>query len=446
MAVETRSSLGILNPRRVFYGWWIVLSGFLLMLFSTGVGFYGFAAFVGPIADSVARGSREAIGLAISIQRAESGVLGPIVGFMVDRIGPRFVLIVGFSIGGLGFIFVSQAQTLWQFYAAYFFLALGLGAGSFLVVSTAVTNWFDRMRGRALGFLFLGPGFAGILVVIIVQLVETHGWRPTLAGVGVAMWIICIPLALVLRRAPEAYGLRPDGVPPQPEADGAAVALTGGGVPVAEASRFRVGNVLRSVSYYQYVIALALQQMGFSALVIYQIDAFQTFGLSASDAGWAVLIWTIGGIPGRLMSGFLSDMFDKRFVLAVAMSMQLIGVFFFLTTSNLWGAGLYGLTHGVGWGMTTPARLSLQGELWGRAIFGRLMGIQTGTTAVPSILAPYFVGRMFDNTGDYRLPIVLMFLPLLISIVLILTIRRPKPVDPSLSPPPTAPPEQLRAR
>ncbi len=427
MAIQTRSALGALSPRRVFYGWWIVVSGFLLMLFSTGVGFYGFAVFVGPIADSVARGSREAIGLAVSIQRAESGVLGPLVGFMVDRIGPRLVLIVGFVIGGSGFILVSRAETLIQFYAAYFFLALGLGAGSFLVVSTGVTNWFDRMRGRALGMLFLGPGFAGLIVLLIVELVQTHGWRPTLAGIGVAMWLICIPLAMVMRRAPEAYGLRPDGDPPTPASENGSQQLTGGGVPIAEASRVSVGRVLRSLAYYKYVIALALQQMGFSALVIYQIDAFQSFGLTAREAGLAVLIWTVGGIPGRLTSGFLSDMFDKRFVLAAAMAMQLIGVFFFLTTSNLWGAGLYGMTHGIGWGMTTPSRLSLQGELWGRAIFGRLMGIQTGTTAIPSILAPYFVGWMYDSTGDYRLPIVLVFLPLLISIVLVLTIKRRPP-------------------
>ena len=102
MAVETRSSLGILNPRRVFYGWWIVLSGFLLMLFSTGVGFYGFSAFVNPIADSIAGGSRAIVATAVSIQRAESGILGPIMGFLVDRIGPRIILIAGFVIGGTG--------------------------------------------------------------------------------------------------------------------------------------------------------------------------------------------------------------------------------------------------------------------------------------------------------------------------------------------------------
>ena len=341
MAVKTRSALGTLNPRRVFYGWWIVLSGFLLMLFSTGVGFYGFSAFVGPIADSVADGSRKAIGLAVSIQRAESGVLGPIVGFMVDRVGPRLVLLVGFTIGGTGFILVSLAQELWQFYAAYFFLALGLGAGSFLVVSTAVTNWFNRMRGRALGFLFLGTGVRG------------PDRRPNRRNgrdawlerrrLRVSVWrcgSICIPLAMVMRRAPEAYGQRPDGDPPLPASENRAQQLTSGGVPVAEASLVSMRSVLRSVSYHQYVLAIALQQMGFSALVIYQIDAFETFGLTPREAGLAVLIWTIGGIPGRLASGFLSDMFDKRLVLAAAFTMQLIGVFFFLTTSNSVGRGI----------------------------------------------------------------------------------------------------------
>ena len=424
MAVETRSGPGTLNPRRVFYGWWIVLSGFLLMLFSTGVGFYGFSAFVNPIADSIAGGSRAIVATAVSIQRAESGVLGPIMGFLVDRVGPRIILIIGFVIGGTGFILVSLTQNVVQFYAAYFFLALGLGAGSFLIVSTAVTNWFSRKRGRALGFLFLGPGFAGFLVLGIVELIDMFGWRATLAGIGVAMWVICIPLALVMRRAPEAYGQRPDGDPPTEES-GAPIALTGGGVPVGEAGLIGIGSVLRSVSYYQYISALGLQQMGFSALVIFQIPALQTFGLSGREAGLAVLIWTVGGLPGRLASGFLADKFDKRLVLAAAFIMQLIGLFFFLTTTNLSGAVLYGVTHGIGWGMTTPSRLALQGELWGRAIFGRLMGIQTGTSAIGSIISPIFVGWWFDTFDEYKTPIMLLFLPLFICIVLVLTLRRP---------------------
>ena len=303
MAVETRSSLGLLNPRRVFYGWWIVLSGFLLMLFSTGVGFYGFSAFVNPIADSIAGGSRAIVATAVSIQRAESGILGPIMGFLVDRVGPRIILIGGFVIGGTGFILVSLTQNVVQFYAAYFFLALGLGAGSFLIVSTAVTNWFSRKRGRALGFLFLGPGFAGFLVLGIVELIDMFGWRATLAGIGVAMWIICIPLALIMRRAPEAYGQRPDGDPPVEESSGRPMQLTGGGVPVEEASLIRIGSVLRSVGYYQYISAFGLQQMGFSALVIFQIPALQTFGLSSTEAGLAVLIWTVGGLPGAWRPG-----------------------------------------------------------------------------------------------------------------------------------------------
>ena len=105
--------------------------------------------------------------------------------------------------------------------------------------------------------------------------------------------------------------------------------------------------------------------------------------------------------------------------------MQLIGLFFFLTTTNLSGAILYGVTHGIGWGMTTPSRLALQGELWGRAIFGRLMGIQTGTSAIGSIISPIFVGWWFDTFDEYKTPIMLLFLPLFICIFLILTLRRP---------------------
>ena len=424
--IAIESSAGPTMRPKIFRGWYIVASGLGLMWYTTGVGFYGFSAFFDHIADSVAGGSRAVIGFAVSVQRAESGIMSPVVGFLVDRLDPRIVLVTGFLIAGTGFILVSRATNIPQFFAAYLVLALGLGAGSFLVVSTSVSNWFDRKRGRALSFVFLGPAFAGFVVYGIVWLIEATDWRTALAAIGVGTWVICIPLSLVFRRRPEELGLLPDGdVAARPSVGSStAVRPTSAGAPAAPPST-TIGAVLRTRTYWQYVMALAIQQAGFSALVIYQIPALKTFGIEASSAALVVLAWTLGSIPGRLGSGFLSDAMDKRLVFAGSTVLQLAGIILFLNISSLPVAFLYALVHGAGWGALTPSRLALQGEYWGRAIFGRLMGLQMGLSAVGGIGSPVFVGWMFDITDSYKLAFAVMFAPLLVCVALIMTMKRP---------------------
>ncbi len=408
------------KTNKVFHGWWMVGSGFLLMMYTTGVGFFGFTAFVNPISEAVAGGSKALIAGAVSIQRAEAGLLSPFIGILVDKVNPKVLLVLGFLIGGSGFIGLAFIQNLIQFYLAFFVVALGLGAGSFLVVSTAVSNWFIKKRGRALGMLFLGPSFAGIIVASIVWAVEAIGWRDTLFIIGVGMWVFCIPVSLVMKTKPEDYGLLPDGeviLPgesPQDPTD------------IGENPPSTFKQILWSRAYWQYVWILGLQQLGFSALVIFQIPALETFGLTTAMAGLVVLAWGLGGIPGRIGAGFLSDIIDKRFVLAAAFILQIIGAIFFLTTTTFYWALGYSFFHGAGWGGTTPARLSLQGEYWGRGVFGRLMGLQMGASAIGGIISPIFVGWMYDRTGDYHFPLFIVLLPMIISVFLILTIKKPQ--------------------
>ena len=421
---------------RIFRGWYIVASGFGMMTYTTGVGFYGFTAFVDPIAEALG-GSRAIVAGAISVQRLESGIMGPVVGFLIDRLGPRLILIIGFSIAGLGFILVSLVNTIPQFYAAYLFLALGLGAGSFLVISTSVSNWFIRYRGRALAIVFLGPALSTLIVPGLVWSIEEFDWRATLRGVGVGMWVIGIPLSLVFRKRPEDFGLLPDGDPPlEDPASSAAAADSPRAASGPPEAVFGVGQVLRMASYWQYVAATSLQSAGFSALVIFQIPALKTHGLTAAAAGSVILLWGLGSIPGRIGGGFLADKIDKRIVFAGSVVLQLVGVVFFITADSFLGTLPYAVIHGAGWGATTPSRLALQGEFWGRSIFGRLMGLQMGLAAGGGIASPLFVGWMFDRYGAYDTALAILFIPLLAVIVLILTMKRPQigPPEPASTP------------
>lgn len=405
----------------VFYGWYMVASGFLLIFFTTGIGVYGFAAFLGPIVRHFGWSQAITAG-AFSLRSVESGSLSPLMGYLADRVGPRPILVAGFVIEGFGFILLSQVQSLWQFYAAFAILALGLSGGSFLIVSTALNSWFVRLRGRAFALMLMGAAFGGPFLSLFIWLVAVLGWRGALILAGVSLWVFCIPLSLVMRRRPEVYGLRPDGDPD----GGARMEQRDPGRVVASAPevQLKVGSVLRSRSYWQYVLAVNFQTASFGALVLFQVLALESFGLTLPQTAVVVTVWTLASIPGRLVAGFLSDILDKRLVLGGSIALQIIGALIFLTVGGLWMGLAYALVHGVGWGASNPSRLALQGEYWGRNIFGVLMGIQQTVGSAIGVVAPIFVGRWYDLRQDYHGAFLILFAPLIVSFVFILTLKK----------------------
>lgn len=411
----------LVRPRRVFHGWWMALSGMAIMVYTTGISFHGFSAMFDPIVKEMGW-SRAQVAIGPSLQSLESGVFSPVVGFLADRLGPRSVMIGGFILGGIGFIFLGQVHALWQFYAAFVLLGMGMGAASYIVVVTAVSQWFIRKRGKALGIALLGPGLAGVVTFAFVGLIAEVGWRQAAVVAGLGLWIIGIPLALVMRRRPEEYNLQPDG-DPAPSAEGAAQ-----GVATAAAPRegsFAVREALHTRTYWLYVAALGLQQIAITGLVVHHIPALKSYGLSLQMAGLMVLVFTVASLPARYFSGALADRFDKRAVFAGALALQLAGGLFFVIVSNVWMALLFEVVYGSGWGASNPARLSLQADYWGRNIFGSLMGLQMGAAAIGGLAAPVFIGWMFDVTGSYRLAFLAVGVPLSLAVLLVLGMKRP---------------------
>ena len=130
---------------------------------------------------------------------------------MLDRFGPKRVMIFGVIVTGFGFILMSQMQTLWHFYASVLLLALGMSFGTFIVFVATVGNWFVRRRARAFSTLMTFSAVGAVVLPLLVWIIDSYGWRPALFGVGVGFWIIGIPVAFMMRRRPEDYGQLPDG-------------------------------------------------------------------------------------------------------------------------------------------------------------------------------------------------------------------------------------------
>ena len=161
---------------KVFYGWYIAAAGVLISAIAGGAMFYGFTAFVNPIANTLAF-SYAQISLAMTLRGVEGGVLSPFMGRVVDRWPAKWLILIGIIVSGLGYLCLSQTTNLAMLYVSFTIMALGGSLGIGMAPTATVARWFRKNIGKASGVLAFGIGLGGLFTPIIVKLVDTYGWR-----------------------------------------------------------------------------------------------------------------------------------------------------------------------------------------------------------------------------------------------------------------------------
>ena len=390
--------------------------------YTSGTFWQGFGAFFDPIIEQFGW-SRAITSAAISLQRTESGMVSPFVGYFIDRFGPRKVMMVGILVTGAGFILLGRINSLWQFYAAFAMITLGMSVGTWMVVTTAVANWFVALRTRALALTSAGSALGGLLVPVVIWLIATTDWRTALMLIGVGFWIIGIPAAIVMRRRPEDHGLLPDGQTSD-ERVGEATADSDRTPGQQGEVSFTVHQALLTRSFWQMALAMGSGQLVMSATV-HQIPAITSFGFSRETAGVVMLAVSLMSLAGRIVSGFAGDLVDKRKVIAAAFALQLVGTLIFAYTSTPLHLAGFVVCWGIGFGSSIPVRFALLADYFGRRHFGSVMGIMMTASALFGIAGPVFVGWMYDVRGNYRDPYIVLALTVLVAIPLVLGLTRP---------------------
>lgn len=399
-------------------------SGSVTTGYTSGALWQGFGAFFDPIVEHFGW-SRATTSAAISLQRTESGMVSPFVGYFIDRFGPRKVMLAGILVTGFGFILLGRINSLWQFYAAFTLITLGMSFGTWMVVTTTVANWFVALRTKALALTSAGSALGGLLVPVVIWLIATTDWRTGLIVIGVGFWLVGIPASLVMRRRPEDHGLLPDGRDPDtlddgaPSGDGTATTA-----PRNTEASFTVRQALATRAFWQMALAMGFGQLVMSAS-IHQIPAITSFGFSRETAGLVMLTVSLMSLAGRIGSGVVGDKLDKRKVIAAAFACQLIGTVIFANTSTPLHLVGFVFFWGVGFGASIPIRFALLADYFGRTHFGSVMGIMMTVSTIFGVVGPVFVGWMFDVRGNYRDPFMILSLTVLIAIPLVLGLHRP---------------------
>ncbi len=413
---------------RIFYGWWIVSACATLNFYIGGVFFYGYQAFFDPIKDTFGW-SRTAMSGAHTLQRLEGGIAAPIVGFLFDRVGPRKLMLFGVAVAGLGFILLSKVNSLWSYYLCFMVVSIGFSTGSAAVAMATIANWFIKKRTRALALMLTGFGASGALVPLMVWLIDQQGWRDTMFFMGIVLWLIGIPVALLMRHRPEQHGLLPDGETPQ--AEGSATDESNAGAePAVEEARppevdFTAKEALRTRAFWLISVTYSIQVLASSAVFVHLITYLTTLDISRSIGALAVMGMTLTSLVGRLGFGWLGDIRDKRHLLVVTLSLQCIGVLILATITSPWHIIPFLIAYSPAYGGPIPLRPAIIGEYFGRTSFGAIQGIMMTVTVIGGLIGPIFAGWMCDVTGSYRLAFLILAFTSLAAIPVILAAKRP---------------------
>jgi MFS family permease len=310
-------------------------------------------------------------------------VVGPIFGFLagwvVDRFGPRRVMMIGILMAGVALVGLGWASSLGMFYFFYLFNALGYVCGGPLPNQVLLTRWFDRSRGKAMGFAYLGIGVGGAAVPWISQaLVQHFGWQTALRILGLLVVVVSLPMAMALKEPPRA---------------------SASAVSIKSASP---KPAFRDASFY----LLTLGSMCSIAAVSGTQQNLKLFlsldrHFTQRDAAGVLSLVLAFSIAGRLIMGWLADRFSKKYVMLLTYLLVAAGIpLLFLGTTRL---VLYisAAVFGVGLGGDYMIIPLMTAEIFGVEILGRLLGVILTAGGVADAAAPWLIGRLRDATGSY---------------------------------------------
>ena len=403
---------------KVFYGWWIVLVVSILSTYGAGIFYYGFSTFVKPVVNELAW-SMTMVSGAFSIYRLEAGIAAPIVGYLLDRIGAQKLVFSGGLVMGIGFIYLSYVNTVLPFYAAIIFISFGWSAcAGASVGNPLVGKWFVKKRGSAIGIYGVARGLAGLLVPVVAYLIEQYGWRSALLILGLLTWLIVLPLSFFLKNSPEQCGLSPDGdLSRQDTNDDHQTVKAANDVHEVD---FSLHQAMATSAFWILTACLFTHQVTQAAIFVHLIPYVIDMGVDPTSAASVVSVVALISIVGRYGSGWLSDRFDKKWLLIILFIIQPIGIFSLIRVRNLMDVIPFVLLYSTAYGGTVVVKAIIIGDYYGRKNYGTIYGVIQGVSTFGGIAGPLIAGLVYDINGNYHLAfisfaILMAFTALLVS-------------------------------
>lgn len=408
----------------LFYGWWIVIAGMVLITVTIGT-HMSFGVFFKPIMEefgwtrtTTAAGFFVG-GLAIAVTALSSGAL-------TDRYGPRLVITGVGLINGVGYFLMSQVSSLWQFYLVFPMMALGMSIVTPLL--TTVSRWFTDRRGLALGLVGVGAGLGqAIMPPITHYLVTQYGWRQAYMILSVVVGLTVVSAAQAVRRDPREKGLWPYGEAPDAGPGGASVSA---GEERAPPPAFSLRQVVHLRVFWMILLSGALGSLGMQMTMIHLVPHVTDVGISAAVAATMLGIIGFTNIIGKVVMGWLADRIGAKTTLAITNAMAGMVMLWLLRADEEWMLYGFAIAFGFAFGGWMTLLAATAGEVFGVASLGAIFGTMQAGTATFGTGGTVMAGYVFDVTQSYLPAFAVGAIAFLAAAGLVMGARRPPRTSP----------------
>lgn len=403
--------------RKTFYGWYLVAGLGVTTIVSYGISQYLFGVLVVPLQRDLGT-SRAAISGAYSVGLVVAGVLGLVVGRLVDRYGARVLMSAGSLLGAATLVGLARITALWQLYVLWAgFLALAMALTLYPVTFVVVANWFQRRRGTAMAVLTVVGGLSSpIYIPLAGYLVARLGWRQALLVLASSALLIALPVhALLVRRRPEDLGLLPDG-DTMPE----------GHDPNVVSGR-RLGEALAKPAFWTLLAATALSSAAYSVLLVHLVPYLISRGYDPVLAAGVFGLTGLVSLPGRLVFNLLSDRLGPQSLLGFCLGVQGLSILLLMAAGPFALLVAFVAVYGSAFGAISPLRASVLADHFGRLAYGSITAAQGLPVGISAGLGPVLAGYLYDVFGDYRVALGLTAGAFAAAAVAVLATPRARP-------------------
>lgn len=390
------SNSGTSSQRIIYYGWWVVLAAFLNLFFLVGIVFYGFPVFYPYFVESLGF-TRAQVTQGFLLGFLFAGLpFGVLAGTLIDRVGAQLVILGGVSLAGVSLLLMGFMNHFWQFEVLCILEVVGYVFAGPIANQVLIARWFDRRRGQAMGYAYLGLGLGGVVASMLVNYLALNcGWRHALELTGALILVVLLPVGvLVTRSSPDACGVQPEAFGEVQESWGK----------ISEkASSIAVAQAVRSAPFWLILVGSALAIATIGAVIQHFILFLKDSGYSATTASRYSAILLAASLAGRVIVGYLADRLPRSYIMAFFYF--LIGASAFLLANphshlTLWiFAIIFGFSMGADY-MLVPLVTS---EWFGTASLGKILAFIIMGYSIGQWAGPWLVGRLFDIHHNYDL-------------------------------------------
>ena len=420
----SRAALGFLPniSSRIFYGWRMVGLVSLIRVVGGGLHQFGFTVFFLPISQDLGL-SRAATSLAFSLSRAQGAIEAPLVGHLIDRYGPRPIIVTAVFLAGVGYILLSWVNSYASFLTVYLgVICLAFVAGFVHSPLVVANNWFIRQRARAMTVISAAVPVGGALISPLLAVgVASIGWRWAAFASGCIFLTICLPLTFRLKRSPESMGMLPDGDDPLGSAD---VNFSAEAANPGAAADVTSRQAMKTWVFWLLVISMTARVTCYSTATVHFVPLMVWKGLSEAAAASLLGAFAFINLVAHFVLGWIADRVNKPKLLAICHLLPALSLPPLLAGSDYWQLLLFTSTFTF-LDASFPIVWATVGDFFGRRNFATIRGMMSFFYMWGSFAGPIMAGAIYDRTQSYFMVLWILLGLLVFATLLVLFLIQP---------------------